>query len=369
MASCKPREEPDETRSLQQRSEVFRLSYFRRSCCLLHYTMHLQWAAVGPVDLAHVSRSVAAEGMEGLPIEIVQMVAYETRILTPTDVVSLALTSKTVYGMLLGVLGSENVFDRNQHRALAGPLHCAENEFWEAAVMAVNRGIGDPAEEGGISEMVRMWGDVFHTPFTLACRGDQTGLLSALLGRGICRLAEGLAVACENGSVACAELLLGETEEVDHRWIRVAAMTGKTEIVALLLDDGRADPGGHSNFALRMAARGGHLDTVRLLLQDPRVDPSDRESQGFRDAAQGGHTDVVRLLLDDQRVDPNASSGEAIRYASARGHVEIVQLLLSTYEVASNIIVAAKALALRNRHLQIVDLLTAVTAMSEASSS
>jgi len=78
-----------------------------------------------------------------LPIEVMQYVMYESGVLHPMDVLAFALTSKEMYRKVLGVLGEENVFDRDQHRALAGVLFCAEKGWWNAVLLAVRRGYGD----------------------------------------------------------------------------------------------------------------------------------------------------------------------------------------------------------------------------------
>ena len=46
---------------------------------------------------------------------------------------------------------------------------------------------------------------------------------------------------------------------------------------------------------------------------DPRVDPSDEDNFAVRYAAAKGHAEVVALLLNDSRVDPGAENNEGKR--------------------------------------------------------
>jgi ankyrin repeat protein len=63
--------------------------------------------------------------------------------------------------------------------------------------------------------------------------------------------------------------------ETDNYAIQVACIYGHTEIVSLLLQDGRADPTTNYNSSLRWASRQGHTKVVEVLLQDGRVQDID----------------------------------------------------------------------------------------------
>ena len=290
-----------------------------------------------------------------LPVEIVQRMAYETGVLEPKDVLSLALSNKEVYALVLGPLGSENVFDRDQHRALGGVLFCAERGWWGAALLATERGVGDveerPAGEG-----------VYRTPFTLACQGGKVRMVKALMRRGVEPKGYNLVLACMFGAPEVVVTLL-EDGRVDPGWnggspilaavkagfihvirllledervdpavdnngaIRLAAQHGRTEVVQVLLGDARVDPAADNDYAIGAAAEGGHVDVVRLLLADARVNPGSNGDYAIFLAAHNGHADVVRLLLADDRVNPAAGQGRPIRFASQNNHTDIVQLL------------------------------------------
>ena len=73
---------------------------------------------------------------------------------------------------------------------------------------------------------------------------------------------------------------------------------GYVENVALLLKDGRADPGAHDNFAIRWATSHGNVKVVKLLLTDNRVDPATDNNCVIKMASELGYVEIVELLLE-----------------------------------------------------------------------
>merc|ERR1711916_351359 len=185
---------------------------------------------------------MASPNITTLPIEVMQYVMYESGVLHPMDVLAFALTSKEMYRKVLGVLGEENVFDRDQHRALAGIHFCARKGWWNAALLAVRRGYGD-MEEASVkkveSPLFVYVKRVYHTPFTMACKAGKVNVVKALLERGV---------------------------EPSFLGLGFASRAGATEVVAALLEDGRVDPGSGEGIIIRVAA--GHTEVVRLLLAE-----------------------------------------------------------------------------------------------------
>jgi ankyrin repeat protein len=149
--------------------------------------------------------------------------------------------------------------------------------------------------------------------------------------------------------------------------LAAAARRGHADVVALLLADGRVDPGerppswytaledaarynraavvalivadprvgiesqGHS--ALFQAACGDYVDVARALLADGRLNPGQfaRGTEVYNHAltaAKAGAEQIMALLLCDPRVDPAASFGPVIRAACIYRRVGIVQMLL-----------------------------------------
>jgi len=114
----------------------------------------------------------------------------------------------------------------------------------------------------------------------------------------------------------------------DSYGLRAACLSGRTEVVRILLEDGRSNPSVLSSDPIRLAVSSRFPDIVRLLLNDGRADPSVRDSSALLCACDSGETKIVRMLLEDGRADPCASNNYAIREASAEGYIDIVRLLL-----------------------------------------
>ena len=93
--------------------------------------------------------------------------------------------------------------------------------------------------------------------------------------------------------------------------LTAAATNGHTEVLEVLLADGRVDPNkgdGNGESALICAASVGELESAALLLTDERVNPNmvdDEGNSALNVAAMYNHASMVTLLLADQRVNPN----------------------------------------------------------------
>lgn len=110
--------------------------------------------------------------------------------------------------------------------------------------------------------------------------------------------------------------------------IQRACRQGYTEIVKVLLEDGRADPTFGDNEAIRNACYNNHIDVVRVLLQDGRADPASRNGFCIGFASRYGFLSVVKALLQDGRADPAADDNYALKWASKNGHTKVVEALL-----------------------------------------
>ena len=107
-----------------------------------------------------------------------------------------------------------------------------------------------------------------------------------------------------------------------------AVRYNRVAVVARLLTDfPLANPAWSDSACLRDAARRGHTEVVALLLADGRAQPSAMRQLPLRMAASNGHAEVVALLLGDPRVDPTAEGGRAATLAALEGHKEVVRLL------------------------------------------
>lgn len=112
----------------------------------------------------------------------------------------------------------------------------------------------------------------------------------------------------------------------DNKAITLACTHGRTDVVRLLLADGRANPGVQESYPFALACNHS-VELIHLLLSDERVDPGACDNRAIRVAASWGSVDVVRLLLSDKRVNAKAADNDALQRARHLGRTEIVQLL------------------------------------------
>ena len=107
-----------------------------------------------------------------------------------------------------------------------------------------------------------------------------------------------------------------------------SALTGRADIIRILIKDKRVDPSYDDNDAIRGASYYGHVEVIKLLLNDGRTDPSSNYNQAIRFASEKGYTEITNLLLNDGRADPSSDYNQAIRYASQKGYTKVMKLLL-----------------------------------------
>lgn len=112
------------------------------------------------------------------------------------------------------------------------------------------------------------------------------------------------------GNLLACHVLLDVGYIPTSRDLEDACYSGNADVVALLLDDGRADPAEGNSFILKIpAAIEGDVEILRLLLEDGRADPTATNPNPPRRttlavACQAANLAGVRLLLADPRVDP-----------------------------------------------------------------
>lgn len=120
--------------------------------------------------------------------------------------------------------------------------------------------------------------------------------------------------ASENNLSDILRLLLenydGELNNTIWIW-KTACENGYIEVILVLLNDSRINPGANDSFPLRCAASYGNTDIIKILLKDGRVNPNDRD------------THTVRYKLSDPPIDTN-SSIESAYINNKRDAVEIL---------------------------------------------
>ncbi|KAF2450951.1 ankyrin [Karstenula rhodostoma CBS 690.94] len=110
--------------------------------------------------------------------------------------------------------------------------------------------------------------------------------------------------------------------------IEVAAATGDSDSLRLLLDHPRIEP--RLGKSVYEAVKGGHLQALELLLLQPMIDPI--ESETLITAVKKDSAEMVKMLLDCPRTDVNQKkydwSETALFGAVKRGNHDIIWLLL-----------------------------------------
>ena len=91
---------------------------------------------------------------------------------------------------------------------------------------------------------------------------------------------------------------------------------------------------GKNNTALMILSKYGIFNLVKLLLEkgaDPNIQNNDGNTALIK-ACNEGHTEIVQLLLKDGRTDPNIQNNNGntpLIFACYKGHTTIVELLLN----------------------------------------
>ena len=101
------------------------------------------------------------------------------------------------------------------------------------------------------------------------------------------------------------------------------------EIVNLLLNDERVDPSNQSDKALIEAVQVRSWRIVKRLLQDDRVNPAARNNQAIYDSVNIEESLIFDILLNDPRVDPSDQNNRTFIIASSIGNLHDVIILLN----------------------------------------
>eukprot|EP01134_Creolimax_fragrantissima_P001097 CFRG1097T1 len=163
---------------------------------------------------------------------------------------------------------------------------------------------------------------------------------------------------CDNGDVAMVYTLLHNRGE--NGWILRSVLPSRlykaysglwcSEWVPL-------DASNNNSLALRVSALRGHTDVVRVLLKNGRVDPGEKQNQALYNASFHGHTEVVKLLLESDGVNPMAEGNRAFLFACRKGNTEIIRLFLKDRRMRLQPHIRALGFACRGGHVDAVDLL------------
>ena len=155
-------------------------------------------------------------------------------------------------------------------------------------------------------------------------------------------------IACENGNIEMAELLLSKGANVNMQTnngsssLMVASRYGHSDVVQTLLDkDAEVNMQNNNGSAsLMFASQNGHNDVVKTLL-DKGAQVNMQDNDGWSSlmiASQKGHSDTVKVLLDNHAnvSIQNKNGSTALRKAIKEGHVDTVKLLATAKQSSSD---------------------------------
>ena len=91
-------------------------------------------------------------------------------------------------------------------------------------------------------------------------------------------------------------------DKIPEEVLLFAVVYGYTEIVDLLLKDGRVDPSYASNLPIDKAASKGFSDILKLLISDKRTNPADDSNAAMLSAYNQAQKSTVIILWKDKRV-------------------------------------------------------------------
>jgi ankyrin repeat protein len=142
-----------------------------------------------------------------------------------------------------------------------------------------------------------------------------------------------LNLACENGLLDMAELLICDNADVNQRFgpkkivpMISASLGGHAEVVRFLIQ-----AGGNCNYlcpglnsAFDYAVLGGHVETVKVFLEQERLPK--HTIPLLTSAVTRRHLDVVRVLANDPRI---AFGEDTLARAASSGGADAIELLLS----------------------------------------
>lgn len=122
--------------------------------------------------------------------------------------------------------------------------------------------------------------------------------------------------------------------------LRNAVEKNNIDVVRLLLSSKYrhlVNPTVHNNYILRISVVNGRSEIVKLLLEDGRVDPSVDNNKLLSIAIVNGFLDIFMSLYNCRRVDPSANDNAALKLAYRKRYYSIVELLLADNRVSSKL--------------------------------
>lgn len=136
--------------------------------------------------------------------------------------------------------------------------------------------------------------------------------------------------AVTNNNISMVETLMRDdrvdtTIDEDHL-LRYAVDHLGDDMVKQLLKHPKANPNTHQGYILLKCVLDRKISTLSLIADDPRVNLTIDSQNAFTSACAAGNVDAVMLMLP--HVDPSAYSCNAIKVAQYGNHKDIVDILM-----------------------------------------
>lgn len=158
---------------------------------------------------------------------------------------------------------------------------------------------------------------------------DVVELLLAAGADPTARDGQSLVLAASFGYLGIVEILMEKIVDVGVRSqaLVAAASGGHSSTASYLLHHGQADPNVDDSSPLKCAARNRNVELVKELLLCGAVATSAR-TPALTGAARRGFSDVVEVLLREGKCSPTDHKMEAFAAAAEEGHVDILLQML-----------------------------------------
>jgi hypothetical protein len=125
-----------------------------------------------------------------------------------------------------------------------------------------------------------------------------------------------------------------DTEKLLINLVERSCKMGSTNILRLLLNDGRIEP---LDDCILVAMSKGFTDIVILLLNDPRINPAIENNMVLMNAVRASNFHIVELLINNPRINFAFASNLALNIAIENKNTKMVKLLLQNDDIMYNL--------------------------------
>lgn len=156
------------------------------------------------------------------------------------------------------------------------------------------------------------WRSVYHTMSDISKKEGEEKFT-----RGLC------------GNVTCLKIMLQMGYELTFGAMNKAIETGNPEAVRFTLLHNQKRSNEEDGYALGTAVEYDNTELLSILIEEGKIDPSMFNSHVLDSAAAYGSYRCVKRLLEDERLDPTANGNSAALVAIQNGYSDIANLILA----------------------------------------